>query len=94
MSLGSQGEILTIPDVKHKDAGTYRCLADNGINPPAHGVITVDVERKCCMSSIISHIKTTVTFFKLDVSSLLQNFFDRKTSEKFILKSNHLKSAS
>lgn len=46
VSLGSQGEILTIPDVKHKDAGTYRCLADNGIDPPAHGVINVDVERK------------------------------------------------
>lgn len=46
VSLGSQGELLTIPSVKHKDAGTYRCLADNGYDPPAHGIIQIQVERK------------------------------------------------
>lgn len=42
----AQGETLTIESISHHDAGNYQCLADNGIDPPAHKSIPVSVVRK------------------------------------------------
>lgn len=44
--LGAQGEVLEISGIQHKDRGSYRCLADNGVNPPAHANISIEILRK------------------------------------------------
>lgn len=45
-NLDIKGETFEIPSLKWSDAGIYRCLADNGIEPAAHNYITIYVERK------------------------------------------------
>lgn len=40
------GDTLVLENLTHKDAGSYRCLADNRINQPAHESIEIKVERK------------------------------------------------
>lgn len=44
--LGATGETLTIPDLKWKNGGQYRCLADNKLKPLAHEAVQINVERK------------------------------------------------
>ncbi|XP_063920573.1 neural cell adhesion molecule 2-like isoform X2 [Zophobas morio] len=41
-----QGDVLEIPNVKHHNAGTYKCLADNKIGEPAFSFINIKVEFK------------------------------------------------
>lgn len=44
--LEREGEVLIIEGLTFRDAGNYRCLADNKIEPPAHNNITIHVEHK------------------------------------------------
>ncbi|XP_063920054.1 hemicentin-2-like [Zophobas morio] len=39
-----QGDVLEIPNVKHHDGGTYKCVADNKIREPAFSFINIEVE--------------------------------------------------
>jgi hypothetical protein len=41
-----QGEELEIPNIRHREAGTYKCLADNKIGEPAFSYINIHVEFK------------------------------------------------
>ncbi|XP_064215829.1 protein amalgam isoform X2 [Tribolium castaneum] len=41
-----EGETLTINNIKHHDAGTYKCLADNKIGEPAFSHINIKVDFK------------------------------------------------
>ncbi|XP_057661524.1 protein amalgam-like isoform X1 [Diorhabda carinulata] len=38
-----QGDTLTIPNLSESDEGTYRCLADNGLQKPSHHHIAIRI---------------------------------------------------
>ncbi|RZC41614.1 amalgam-like, partial [Asbolus verrucosus] len=56
--LGTEGEVLTISNIKHHDQGPFRCLADNNVGNPASEAIHIEV-----------NFKPMVTIEQISVSS-------------------------